>query len=148
MTGARYGATRHGVGARGGEGGFGFVEALIALALLSFVSLGIAQMIVTGVYVSEASEDLTSVTALAAERMEILKGTPYADLAPGGSTTADVAGYFDTLDLDGDGTAEFTRRWRVTNLGDLMQLDVLVLGPDTATGDARQAQFSAQVVRK
>lgn len=143
--------TESGVGAPGGhapEAGFGFVETLIALVLLTFTVLGIAQMVVTGVYVSEASEDLTNVTALASQQMEALKATPYTDLTSGGSTTSNVTGYFDTLDMDGDGTGEFVRRWQVTDLGSKMQLDVIVLGPATATGQARQLQLTAQVVNK
>lgn len=151
--------TRHGNGVGdGGEpraeqsvlrcAGFGFVETLVALALLTFAALAVGQMVVTGVYVSEASEDLTNVTALAAMQLEGLKATPYDDLTPGGSLTADVAGYFDTLDMDANGTGEFTRRWQITDLGRSMQLDVIVLGPDTATGEARQLRLTAEVADK
>lgn len=144
--GSRERARADGVG--GGADGFGFVETLIAMALLMFTVLAIGQMIVTGLYVSEASEDLTQVTALASQQLESLKATPYDDFTPGGSITADVAGYSETLDMDGDGTDEFVRRWEVTDLGESMQLDVAVLGPDTATGESRQLRLTAEVVEK
>lgn len=131
-----------------GDGGFGFTETLVALALLTFTVLSVGQMVVTGVYVSEASEDLTNVTALAARQLEGLKATPYDDLTPGGSLATNTAGYFDSLDMDGDGVGEFVRRWQVTDLGRSLRLEVLVLGPDTATGDARQLRLTAEIADK
>lgn len=136
----------HTAGSGEAERGFGLVEALIAMALLSVAALGIGQMVVTGVYVSEAAEDLTNVTALASQRMESLKATHYTNLVAGGDLANDVAGYSDTLDMDGDGIGEVVRRWQVTDLGDAKQIDVLVLGPPTAAGQARRIRLTAQVV--
>jgi Tfp pilus assembly protein PilV len=129
-------------------GGFGFIESMIAMALLSFAVLSTAQMIITGVYVSEASSDLTSVTSLASQQMEALKSVAFDDLDAGGDIDANVNNFFDTIDLDGDGTAEFTRRWEVTDLGLSKTIDVVALGPPTAMGDARQARLTALMVDK
>jgi len=130
------------------EAGFGFVEALIAMVLLSAAVLATAQMIVTGVYVSEASEDMTTVTTLASQQMENLKSVQYDDLDDGGDLDSDVAGFFDTLDLDADGEAEFTRRWEVVELSDSKIIDLVVLGPPTAMGNARQIRLTAEVADK
>jgi hypothetical protein len=132
----------------GREEGFGFVEAMIAMVLLSAAVLATAQMIVTGIYVSEASEDLTTVTTLASQQMENLKSLDYDDLTGGGDLDADVTGYFDALDLDGNGEAEFTRRWEIVELADSKVIDVLVLGPPTVMGDARQIRLTAEVADK
>jgi len=131
-----------------GEVGFGFVEALIAMVLLSVAVLATAQMIITGVYVSEASEDLTTVTTLASQQMENLKSVEFDDLDGGGDLDSDVSGYFDTLDLDGDGESEFTRRWEVVELSDSKIIDLVVLGPPTAMGAARQIRITAEVADK
>lgn len=134
-----------GGGATPGTGGFGFVETLIALALLSFTVLGVSQMMVTGIYVSEASADMTSATALAAERLEALRATDYDTLAVGGSLTANVEGFYEGLDLDPAPGAEIIRRWQITDVGNAYQLDVRVLGPDNATGGNRDVRLTAIV---
>lgn len=130
------------------EAGFGFVETLIAMLLMSFAALSVSQMLVTGVYVSEASADLTSVTTLASQQMEILKGRDFDALAAGGALGSSVNGFSDTIDLDEDGTGEFTRRWRVLDLGLSKQIDVVVIGPPTAIGQARAIHLSAVVADK
>jgi hypothetical protein len=88
------------------------------------------------------------VTAVAAQRMESLKATRYPNLIAGGSLVADVQGYSDTVDLDGDGVGEVVRRWQVIDLGDAMQLDVVVLGAASVTGEARSIRLTAQVIDK
>lgn len=131
-----------------GEAGFGFVETMIAMLLMMFAALSISQMLVTGVYVSEASADLTSVTTIASQQMEILKALDFSALTAGGALGSSIDGYFDTIDLDEDGVGEFTRRWRVLDLGISKQIDVLVVGPPTAVGRARQIQLTAITVNK
>jgi len=133
---------------RSREAGFGFVEALIAMMLMSVAALSVSQMMITGIYVSEASADLTSVTTMASQQMEILKSEDFDDLDAGGALGSSVTGYSDTVDLDGDGTGEFTRRWRVLDLGLSKQIDVYVVGPPTAIGEAREIQLTAVVVEK
>lgn len=133
---------------RATDAGFGFVETLIAMLLMTFAALSVSQMLVTGVYVSEASSDLTSVTTLASQQMEILKGMEFDSLGEGGALGGDVSGFTDTVDLDDDGAGEFTRRWRVLDLGLSKQIDVLVIGPPTAIGEARRIQLTAIVVEK
>ena len=130
------------------QDGFGFIEALLALGLMSVTVLAIGQMIVTGMYVSEVSEDMTSIAALVSEQMETLKGSRYCDLAAGGSLSSDLSGFFDVVDPDGDGLAEFARRWQVVDLGTSKVLDVVVNGPQTATGMPRTIRLTAQVVDK
>jgi Tfp pilus assembly protein PilV len=135
-------------GRQGCERGFGFVEALIAMTLLSFAVISTAQMIVTGIYVSEASEDRTSVTSLASDIMETLKSADFDDLTAGGDLETSVSGYSDVVDPDGDGVADFTRRWEIVDLGLSKTIDVMVLGPDTAMGDARRIRLTALLVDK
>ncbi len=53
------------------------IEALISLAILTVVLMGIVQMIGIGVLVNRASSDITSATALAEQRLEQLRSMDY-----------------------------------------------------------------------
>lgn len=98
--------------------GTSLVEALVSIFLLGLILLSLAQLIVTTVGVHAAAADITGATSLAEHKLEELRNTEYDNLTPGGDLAADVAGFFDQRDVDGDGTVEFQRRWQVTDNGD------------------------------
>ena len=66
------------------EGGFTLIEALVALFILSIVSLSMAQMIGMGLMVDANSEHLTSATTLSVNKLEELRNSDYASLTAGG----------------------------------------------------------------
>lgn len=134
-----------GGGAASDVRGFGFVETMIAFVLLSFAVLGVSQMMVTGIYTSEASADLTSITALAAQQLETLRATDYDALVPGGSLDQNVEGYYQGLDLDPAAGAEVTRRWMITDAAGALQIDVRVIGPPNASGRNRDVRLTVIV---
>lgn len=120
------------------ESGFSFVEMMIALVLVLFVMLSIAQLFGVGIAVNQASEDITQVTSLASEKIEDLKYRAYDDLTAGGDLDANAAGYFDEPDLEGDGNIDYVRRWSITDNGTSKTIQVRVIAQATTTGITKE----------
>jgi type II secretory pathway pseudopilin PulG len=74
--------------ARRGEAGFTLVEALCAIVILVFGLMAITNLMLVAASSNTVANQSTAATTAAAQRMEILKRTPFATLAAGG----DVAG--------------------------------------------------------
>jgi prepilin-type N-terminal cleavage/methylation domain-containing protein len=72
-------------GSRRSERGLTLVELLIALALLSFVLLGIAPLFIASMKSNYSASEYTSVNVLARDRLEQLMNRPFTDppLDPG-----------------------------------------------------------------
>ena len=58
---------------RTGDGGFGLLESLIAIAILTTVSLGVAQLFAVALLANRTAKDKTSTSVLALEKMEQLR---------------------------------------------------------------------------
>ena len=127
----------------GSAGGFSLVEVMVALFMATLVFLVIAQMLGVGVEAGRASSDMTRAASLAGERLEELTRSEFVDLVPGGSLVADVGGFSETLDLDGDGLNDYTRRWEVTDLGTEMRIRVRVFALLDVVGPAKETTFVA-----
>ncbi len=130
------------------EGGFTLVEALVALFILTIVSLSMAQMIGMGLLVDANSEDLTSATTLSANKLEELRNGDYASLTAGGDLAGNATGYFDTPDLDGNGIADFTRRWMVTDQPGGKSIQVRVIANQDKLGPERDATMATVVAER
>ncbi len=130
------------------ERGMSLIEALVSLLILTVVFMAIAQMIGIGVLVNRASSDITRVTALAESRLEQLRVMDYATLPIGGSIGANSAGFFDTLDVDGDGVDDYTRRWLVTDSGTSKMIQVRVLSLLPVIGPAKEATIALMVAQQ
>ncbi len=128
--------------------GFSLVEALVAVFILTIVSLSLAQMIGLGMLSDKSSTDLTSATALSADKIEELRGSDYASLADGGSLDSDSSGYFDTTDVDSDGAVDFTRRWRITGQTGGKTLEVKVIAMVDGLGPVREATLATVVAER
>lgn len=129
------------------ERGFSLVEALVSIFVMGIVLLGIAQLIGVSVQLKKASEDVTSATALAEQKLEELKNVDFDTLVAGGSINGDLAGFFDNPDVDGDGNADFTRRWQVLDLGAGKVMRVRVLSQLAAFGPAKESNMSVLIAR-
>ncbi len=125
------------------DAGFTLVELLIALFLLTIISLALAQMVGISVVTNRASTDYTEASYAATDKMEELRDTDYATLAGGGSLDADIGGFSDILDIDGDGNNDYTRRWLVTDLGDSKRISVRVISQLAAFGPAKNVTLVA-----
>jgi prepilin-type N-terminal cleavage/methylation domain-containing protein len=130
------------------EGGFTLIEALVALFILSIVSLSMAQMIGMGLMVDANSEHLTSATTLSVNKLEELRNSDYASLTAGGDLTSDSNGYFDAPDLNGDGTADFTRRWVITDQAGGKSIQVRVIARLDIVGPKREATMATVVAER
>lgn len=130
------------------EGGFTLIEALVTLFILTIVSLSMAQMIGMGLMVDANSEDLTSATALSSNKLEELRSGDYDNLTAGGDLTSDTAGYFDSPDLNGDGRADFTRRWVIADQPGGKSIQVRVIAVLDIVGPAREATMATVVAER
>jgi Tfp pilus assembly protein PilV len=121
------------------DDGFTLVEALVAMFVTTLILLTVAELMITGLYVHRSASDLTETTALATERLEQLRNTPYDQLLAGGSIAVNTAGFSDSIDADGDGQADYTRRWEILDLGDRKELRVRAISLLITMGPAKQA---------
>ncbi len=121
------------------ESGMTLVESMIAMLVLLFGLLALAQVLAFSVVASKTyGRDATKATAYAHDKMEELTNLSFSDtttdvtvappfpatgvgLTAGGSVdpSAPVSGYVDYLDMAGvrttAGSAAFTRQWRIIN---------------------------------
>ena len=130
------------------EGGMSLVETLVSLLILTSVLIGGAELIGIGVVVNRASLDITNVTALAQRRLEQLQGVDYAAIPVGGSILSDSPGFFDSLDIDGDGVTDYSRRWEVTDSGSSKTIHVRVLSLLQVIGSSKEATLSVLVAQR
>lgn len=119
--------------------GFSLVEAVVAIFILTIVALSLGQVVGMGVLSNRVAEDLTQATALASTKLEALRASDYDGLVAGGSLDEDLDGYADSPDVDGDGTADFTRRWSIADQTGGKILQVRVLATLSAIGPAKSA---------
>ncbi len=124
------------------------IEVLVALFMAGLVFLMTAQMIGLSVEANRAATDTTRSSALAGDRMEELTQVAYLNLIPGGSITADVGGFSDVLDVDGDGVNDYTRRWEITDLGSAKRIRVRVISTLDVVGPRKEATYVALVADK
>ncbi len=127
--------------------GFSLIEALVSIFLMSIVLLGVAQLIGVSIHLQRASEDLTSATVLAEQKLEELKNVDFNGLVPGGSINGDLPGYFDMPDVDNDGITDYTRRWEILDLGAGKLLRVRVISLLAADGPAKDSMMAVLVAR-
>ena len=76
------------------ESGLSLPEVLVGLFLAMLAALAAVPLFISAMHSNAASRDLSWVGVAAERRLELLRQQPYAALAPGGSLTADVTGYF------------------------------------------------------
>lgn len=121
------------------DAGFTLVEALVAMFVTTLILLTIAELLVTGLYVHRSASDVTETTALAQERLEELRNTPYHLLVSGGSIAVNSAGFSENLDINGDGNNDYSRRWQVVDLGDRKEIRVRAVSLLLAMGPPKEA---------
>ena len=128
--------------------GFLLVEVLVALFVASLIFLVLAGLTSFAVFVAKTSDNLTGATALASTKVEELRTMDYDDLTVGGSTTADVLGFFDDLDLDEDEFDDFHRRWQVVDQGTTKLISVYVSSELEMIGMPKDASITMLVAQK
>lgn len=93
------------------RGGYSLIEVLVALFLMSVGVLGVAPLFLWSMEQNATGADLGRAGARANARLELLRATPFVDLAVGGDLDNSVAGYFDETD------PKVTVRWEVVDGG-------------------------------
>lgn len=131
--------------------GFGLVELLIAMVVLTVGLLAVAVLIMYGIRIQTFARDATLASGAGKQRLEILRNLPRTNAMRqnGGSLVANVANYFAPVDLDpNDGVdpdTPFVVRWTV-GAGPAGTQDVTVAV--VSTSPARQlppVQFQTQL---
>ncbi len=128
--------------------GFSLVEVLVALFLATLVFLTTAQMVGFGIEASRAAADMTRASTLAGDRLEELTQVDYQGLTPGGSIAADIVGFSDTFDVNGDGRDDYIRRWEITDLGSAKRVRVRVISTLDVLGPRKEATYVTLVAGK
>ena len=109
-------------GARRGEAGFTLVEALCAIVILVFGLMAITNLMLVAASSNTVANQSTAATTAAAQRMEILKRTPFATLATGGDVEGTDPAFceFATSPITGltalQGVGQIRTCWQITNV--------------------------------
>ncbi len=133
--------------------GFGLIELMIAIMMLTVGMLGMASLMASSMKRQRLSNSRTEMTSIAEAKLEELRSytmTPSADplrarLAVGGSLTTPIANYSDSsLALNG---RWYMRRWQVsTGVAATRRVDVRVLPRTPVAFDVRSLDFSTLMV--
>jgi len=86
------------------QSGFTLIEILIAIFILVVGLLGVAGVATTVINGNALSKGITTATTLAQDKVEELKGTDYANIAPGSDTQESIYARTWTVTTDSPGT--------------------------------------------
>jgi len=100
-----------GTRAASGQAGFTLIETLVAIVVLVFGLMAVTNLLLVGATNNSVANQGTAATSVAAQRMELLKSTPFRDLDPGGSLTADDPGFSENVAVAGVGVINV--RWQI-----------------------------------
>jgi type II secretory pathway pseudopilin PulG len=78
---------RHG---RNRESGFTLVETLVAIVVLVFGLMAVTNLLLVAATSNTVANQASAATASASQVMDLLRSTPWANVNPGGSLTADT----------------------------------------------------------
>lgn len=100
------------------EAGFTLSEALIAMLILMFGLASIFNLMIMATSSNNVANRASAATMVAAQELEVLRSTPFAQLVDSPVNTLDVqtVGYFRITEVAGVGTME--SRWLVQTLTD------------------------------
>lgn len=127
--------------------GSSLVELMVSLALISVTILAIASLVSTGTFINHTAASLTSVTTVATQRVSQLSSLSYGQITSGGSLANDVSGFAEMVDVDGDGIADVSVRWLVTDLGTGKRIEVFANAQDAVNADRQSITLVALVAK-
>jgi len=99
------------------EAGFSFTDVMLALVVLTFGVLGLADLQVIASSGNKASQGLTTAAALGQAKLEAIKNTPYANIVAEAATpvtAADGSTYTRTVTVSTDSPLVNTKTVTVT----------------------------------
>jgi prepilin-type N-terminal cleavage/methylation domain-containing protein len=101
--------------------GFTVIEVLVAMVILTVALVSMAELMAVTLRLQQLGRNQTAATRLAQDKIDELMAqnwggaAPSAQLAVGGSLTADVANHFDTPPVvPGAASLNYRRRWVIT----------------------------------
>jgi prepilin-type N-terminal cleavage/methylation domain-containing protein len=111
--------------------GFTIIEVLVAMVILTVALVSMAELMAITLRMQQLGRNQTTATRLAQDKIDELmsRNFTFAELAVGGSLTADVANHFDVPGTGAavnttQGNRQYTRRWLVEamNFGDTVSV--------------------------
>jgi type II secretory pathway pseudopilin PulG len=104
--------TRPAPGGRRASAGFGLIEALVAAGILGFAMLAFQASTITLTRGEKEADSTAVATALAQQRLELLRSLPLGDPRHTPGTYADPS---NPLTADGQPNGRYTVTWQVSN---------------------------------
>lgn len=93
------------------QGGFSLIEALAATSLLAVAMMALNMTSISLARGSKTADNYSAATALATERLEIIRAMP---LGAAGHDPGDYSDANNPMDADGTAGGKFTRTWTVS----------------------------------
>ncbi len=103
------------------EKGFSLIEILIAIALMGFSLLGLAQLFTYSVMNNARSDKMTNATFLAQQQIDFLRNLPAEEF-----TTLSAAPVDESIDVNNDGRFDFRRITEIQAVGNSWNVRVYV----------------------
>lgn len=117
--------------------GFTLLEVVVSTVLAGLIAVSIAPMVLLAMQTTSVAEEITELTALAYDELEVLTALPFEDtgLAAGGALDRSVADYsIDPI----PGADDYYLRWRVTDESPIMKRISIVVGSYDDDGTSRR----------
>ena len=107
-----------GAQSQGSQAGFTLVEALVAIVILVFGLIAVTNLMLVAASSNSVANQSTAAATIAAQRLEQLKAITFGDvrLAPGGSVTSDLGGFFSSPDDIVPGAGQIHSRWQIVTI--------------------------------
>lgn len=121
-----------------GQAGFTLMEALIAMMILIFGIIAVANLMIVAASSNTVANQSTAAATSASQQLERLKATPYNTLATGGGVDSDVSGF--NRDDDFPGVGRIHTRWEVVATGDPLVRFVRVRSEGTGALSVRRSR--------
>jgi type II secretory pathway pseudopilin PulG len=126
-----------------GEAGFTLIEALIAMVILIFGLMAVANLMMIAASSNSVANQSTAATALASKQLDDLRSVPFNTLRTqtGGDLTQDSAGFFRQDQVEGVGTID--TRWKITSLnGQSLFIEVRSEGMGVMSRGRSRSEFT------
>jgi len=107
---------------RGKRGGFSFIEVLLAMALISFLLSGTAELVIRSISLKKKAEINLQLAALVSSKLECLKSLPYE------SAELQAASYNEIL--EGRFPEVYLREWMIEDISSNMKRIELTVYPE------------------
>jgi Tfp pilus assembly protein PilV len=117
------------------ESGFTLVEAMIAILILVVGIVAIANLMALAMSSNAVANEGTAAATIATQQLESFKSVQFTALAPGGSTAADVAGFFSDTPVSGVGNIH--TRWSIVAVNADFKFISIVSEATAVLGPAR-----------